>query len=87
MQTTHAPKGLLLFGHIYDQRPAKKLAQQTEAYRKTAYLRERSPCPRTGEICRFRLENKSKTLLHFKNNLKPSILLKKFTIRAIFRSK
>jgi hypothetical protein len=61
MQTTHAPKGLLLFGHIYDQRPAKKLVQQTEAYRKTAYLRERPPRSRLFEICTFHVENKSKT--------------------------
>ena len=44
---------------LYDQNPIKKSVQQTEIYRKAAYLRERSPCPRTGEICRFRLENKS----------------------------
>jgi len=43
----------------YDQRPAKKLVQQTEIHRKTAYLRERSPCPHVLEICRFHLENKS----------------------------
>ena len=36
-----------------------KLVQQTEIYRKKVYLRERSPCSRILEICRFHLENKS----------------------------
>ena len=44
---------------VIDQSPAKKSVQQTEIHRKTAYLRERSPCPRVIEICRFHLENKS----------------------------
>ena len=45
-----------------DQQSANKPIQQTEACRKTAYLRERPPYSRLGKLSRFHLENKSKTL-------------------------
>jgi hypothetical protein len=37
----------------YNQRPTKKSVQQTETRRKTACLRERSPCPRVVKFADF----------------------------------
>ena len=53
------PKRAVAPGHATNDRPSGRL-QQTEARQNVACLRERSPCPRSCEICRFRLEGKSK---------------------------
>ena len=53
------PKRAVALGHTTKNRLKSRL-RQTEIRRKTAYLRERSPCPRIWKLSIFRFENKSK---------------------------
>ncbi|WP_234980081.1 hypothetical protein [Fibrobacter sp. UWEL] len=65
----------------------KKPVRQTETYcKKAVCLRERLPCPRSFEICRFHLENKSKNSIFHKDNLKTKLPHKKFTKALVFHS-
>ena len=81
------PKRAVALGHTTKNRLKSRL-RQTEIHRKTAYLRERSPCSRTWKFSRFRLENKSKnSLFHSKNNLKIADQHKKVYKKACFSAK
>ena len=53
------PERAVALGHTTKDR-LKSRYSKLKHTAKTACLRERSPCPRSIEICRFRLENKSK---------------------------
>ena len=53
------PERAVALGHTTKNRLKSRL-RQTEIRRKTAYLRERSPCPRIWKLSIFRFENKSK---------------------------
>jgi len=76
-----------------DQQSANKPIQQTEACRKTAYLRERPPYSRLGKLSRFHLENKSKTLYFIlkitnksaKNTFPSKFLAKMMPIERFFK--
>ena len=48
-----------------------------------AYLRERSPCPRSLKFADFTLRTRAKLFLLFKNNLKNADQHKKFTKKPV----
>ena len=59
------PERAVALGHTTKDR-LKSRHSKLKHTAKAACLRERSPCPRSFEICRFRFENKSKNSISLK---------------------